>query len=61
MKVVWVLVLLRAVSVDEFVPTNIGTHETIAQCHVAATTLFWEDMPENHEAVCIRVEYAENK
>ena len=61
MKVVWVLVILRAISVDEFVPSNIGTYDTIAECHLAATTLFWDDLPDNHEAVCIRVEYADHK
>ena len=36
---------------------SLGDYDTIAECHVAATKIFWERMPINQEAVCIRVEY----
>tara|TARA_Y100000361_G_scaffold118098_1_gene109367 strand:+ start:641 stop:799 length:159 start_codon:yes stop_codon:yes gene_type:complete len=40
----------------DFVTENIGDYETVAECHFAATQMFWEDMPMNKEAVCMRVE-----
>jgi len=56
MVVSWVLLWITAVGVEEFNVKNVGVFDTIAQCHVAATKMFWEDMPINEEAVCIRVE-----
>tara|TARA_R100000353_G_scaffold144691_1_gene103714 strand:+ start:266 stop:424 length:159 start_codon:yes stop_codon:yes gene_type:complete len=40
----------------DFVTENIGDYETMAECYVASTQMFWEDMPMNKEAVCMRVE-----
>ena len=59
MKVVWVLLLVTGYGVDSdsFDTKSLGGYATIAECHVAATTIFWESMPMNQEAMCIRVEY----
>ena len=59
MKVVWVLLLVTGYGVDSdsFDTKSLGGYLTIAECHVAATKIFWERMPINQEAVCIRVEY----
>ena len=56
MTVSWVLLWITAVGIEDFKFKNRGVFETIAECHVAATQIFWEDMPINEEAVCIRVE-----
>ncbi|MAK87250.1 MAG: hypothetical protein CMK96_10010 [Pseudomonas sp.] len=62
MKVVWVLLLVTAYGVDSdsFDTKSLGGYATIAECHVAATTIFWEHMPMNQEALCIRVEHQSN-
>ena len=57
MKVVWVLLLVTGYGVDSFDTKSLGGYDTIAECHVAATQIFWENMPINKEAICIRVEY----
>lgn len=59
MKVVWVLLLVTGYGVDSdsFDTKSLGGYATIAECHVAATQIFWEAMPMNQEAMCIRVEY----
>lgn len=59
MKVVWVLLLVTGYGVDSdsFDTKSLGGYATIAECHVAATQIFWENMPINKEAMCIRVEY----
>ncbi len=57
MKVVWVLLLVTGYGVDNFDTKSLGGFDTIASCHVAATQIFWERMPMNQEAMCIRVEY----
>jgi len=55
-KVVWVLLLVTAFSSEDFEFEPIGTYDTIAECYVASTQEFWEEMPINQEALCIRVE-----
>ena len=62
MKVVWVLLLVTAYGVDSdsFDTKSLGGYATIAECHVAATTIFWEHMPMNQEALCTRVEHQSN-
>ena len=55
-EVVWVLLLVTALNRYDFVTENIGDYETMAECNVASTQKFWEDMPMNKEAVCMRVE-----
>ena len=55
-KVVWVLLLVTAFSSEDFEFESIGTYDTIAECYVASTQEFWEEMPINQEALCIRVE-----
>lgn len=52
----WVLVLVTATSVERFDAEGFGRFLTHEQCHQTATKVFWEDMPLNVEAVCIRVE-----
>ena len=42
---------------DSFDTKSLGGYDTIAECHVAATQIFWERMPINQEAMCIRVEH----
>tara|TARA_A100001011_G_scaffold395902_1_gene492240 strand:- start:9654 stop:9848 length:195 start_codon:yes stop_codon:yes gene_type:complete len=56
-KVVWVLLLVTGYGVDSFDTKSLGDYDTVAECHVAATQIFWENMPINKEAMCIRVEY----
>ena len=51
----WVLVLVTATSVEQFDAEGFGMFLTHEQCHQTATKVFWEDMPMNVEAVCIRV------
>ena len=55
-KVVWVLLLVTAFSSEDFEFETIGAYDTIAECYVASTQEFWEEMPINQEALCIRVE-----
>ena len=55
-KVVWVLLLVTAFSSEDFEFEPIGTYDTIAECYFASTQEFWEEMPVNQEALCIRVE-----
>lgn len=55
-KVVWVLLLVTAYSGDDFDVEPIGSYDTIAECYFASTQEFWEEMPVNQEALCIRAE-----
>ena len=55
-KVVWVLLLVTAFSSEDFEFEPIGAYDTITECYVASTQEFWDDMPMNQEALCIRVE-----
>ena len=55
-KVVWVLLLVTAFSSEDFEFEPIGSYDTIAECYVASTQEFWDEMPLNKEALCIRVE-----
>ena len=55
-EVVWVLLLVTALNRYDFVTENIGDYETMAECYFASTQMFWDDMPMNKEAVCMRVE-----
>ena len=55
-ETVWVLMLITALNRYEFVTENIGDYETMAECSFASTQMFWDDMPMNKEAVCMRVE-----
>lgn len=55
-KVVWVLLLVTAFSSEDFEFEPIGSYDTISQCYFASTQEFWDDMPLNKEALCIRVE-----
>lgn len=59
MKTVWVLLLVTGYGVDSdsFDTISLGGYDTIAECHVTATQIFWDRMPMNQEALCIRVEY----
>ena len=60
MKVVWVLLLVTGYGVDEFDTKSLGGYDTMAKCYLASTQIFWENMPINQEALCIRVEYMDN-
>ena len=55
-KVVWVLLLVTAYSGDDFDVEPIGSYDTIAEGYFASTQEFWEEMPVNQEALCIRAE-----
>ena len=55
-KVVWVLLLVTAFSSEDFEFEPLGSYDTIAECHFASTNEFWDEMPMNKEAVCMRVE-----
>ena len=55
-KVVWVLLLVTAFSSEDFEFEPIGTYNTVAECYFASTQEFWDDMPLNKEALCMRVE-----
>ena len=55
-KVVWVLLLVTAYNTDDFDFEPIGSYDTIAECHLAATQTFWEVLPLNTEVMCIRTE-----
>ena len=55
-KVVWVLLLVTAFSSEDFEFEPIGTYDTIAECYFASTSEFWEVLPMNKEALCMRVE-----
>ncbi len=52
----WVLVLV-AFSGGDFETKMLGGYDTVAQCHVATTEIFWgEKMPINEGIVCMRIE-----
>ena len=55
-KVVWVLLLVTAFSSEAFEFEPIGTYDTMAEWYFASTQEFWDDMPMNKEALCMRVE-----
>ena len=55
-KVVWVLLLVTAYSGEDFDFEPIGSYDTIAECYVASTQEFWDEMPLNKEALCMRDE-----
>ena len=55
-KVAWVLLLVTAFSSEDFEFEPIGTYDTMAECYFASTHEFWEEMPMNKEALCMRVE-----
>jgi len=55
-KVAWVLLLVTAFSSEDFEFEPIGTYDTMAECYFASTNEFWEEMPMNKEALCMRVE-----
>ena len=55
-KVVFVLLLVTAYSGEDFDFEPIGSYDTIAECYVASTQEFWDEMPLNKEALCMRVE-----
>ena len=48
--------LVTAFSSEDFEFEPIGVYDTIAECHFASTREFWDDMPLNKEALCMRVE-----
>lgn len=52
----WVLIVVTVKGLAQFEATPLGDFATIAECHVASTQTFWENMPMNQEAVCMRVE-----
>ena len=54
--VAWVLLAVTAFSSEEFDFERIGVYNTMAECYFASTVEFWEVMPVNQEALCIRVE-----
>jgi hypothetical protein len=53
---IWLLVLVTASNVTKIDTRVLSAYPTIAECHVAATQIFWENMPVNQEAVCIKTE-----
>ena len=55
-KAVWILLLVTAFSSEDFEFETIGTYDTMAECYFASTNEFWEEMPMNKEALCMRVE-----
>ena len=55
-KVVWILLLVTAFSREDFEFETIGTYDTMAECYFASTNEFWDEMPMNKEALCMRVE-----
>ena len=55
-KVAWVLLLVTAFSSEDFEFEPMGTYDTMAECYFASTNEFWDDMPMNKEALCMRVE-----
>jgi len=55
-EIVWVMLSVTALSIDNFVWEVMGFYDTISECYVASTQVFWENMPINQEALCIRVE-----
>lgn len=61
MKVVWVLLLVTGHGVETFDTKSLGGYDTMAECYVASTQIFWERMLMNQEAVCIRVELQGDK
>ena len=38
---IWLLVLVTATKIDKIDARALGGYETIAECHVAATQIFW--------------------
>jgi hypothetical protein len=60
-KVVWVLLLVTAYNGEDFAFERIGAYGTIAECYVASTQEFWDEMPLNKEALCMRVEELTNE
>ena len=60
-KVAWVLLLVTAFSSEDFEFEPIGTYDTMAECYFASTNEFWEEMPMNKEALCMRVEELVNE
>ncbi len=48
--------LVTAFSSEDFEFEPIGAYDTVAECHFASTREFWDDMPLNKEALCMRVE-----
>ncbi len=48
--------LVTAFSSEDFEFEPIGSYDTMAECYFASTQEFWDDMPVNKEALCMRVE-----
>ena len=48
--------LVTAYNGEDFDFEPIGSYDTIAECYVASTQEFWDEMPLNKEALCMRVE-----
>jgi hypothetical protein len=46
---------------EDFAFERIGAYGTIAECYVASTQEFWDEMPLNKEALCMRVEELTNE
>jgi len=55
MTVKWVLLIVTAINYTDFDMEPIADYETMSDCYFASTQLFWEDMPLNKEALCMRV------
>jgi hypothetical protein len=55
MTVKWVLLLVTAINRTEFELKPIAEYETMSDCYVASTKLFWENVPMNQELLCMRV------
>ena len=60
-KVMWVLLLVTAFSSEDFEFEPIGSYDTMAECYFASTQEFWDEMPLNKEALCMRVEELTNE
>ena len=53
--VVWVLLIVTAINRDDFTLQPVAEYPTMAECYVASTKLFWDDVPINQELLCMRV------
>lgn len=53
--VVWVLMIVTAANRSDFHVTTVAEYPTMAECYVASTKLFWDDVPMNQELLCMRV------
>jgi|5B_taG_2_1085324.scaffolds.fasta_scaffold07713_5 hypothetical protein len=48
------LILITALGYGNFNIDVVAWFDTIEDCHSASMGIFWEDLPSNEEALCIR-------